>query len=70
MPALLTLLAAPLAWRVYEGIRASYDQAYALMPVMATNIKVHLVTGVVLFLAYVAVIAVDGLAPDVSLYLG
>ena len=28
------------------------------MPVMATNIKVHLVTGVVLFLAYVAVIAV------------
>ena len=70
VPALLTLLAAPLAWRVYEGIRASYDQAYALMPVMATNIRVHLVTGIVLFLAYVAVIAVGGLAPGVSLYIG
>jgi 1,4-dihydroxy-2-naphthoate octaprenyltransferase len=70
VPALLVLLAAPLAWRVYVGIRASYDQAYALMPVMATNIKVHLVTGVVLFLTYVAVIALDRIAPDLSLYLG
>jgi 1,4-dihydroxy-2-naphthoate polyprenyltransferase len=69
VPALLTLLAAPLAFRVYEGIRASYGQAYALMPVMATNIKVHLVAGAVLFLAYVAVIAAGTLAPDVSLYL-
>ena len=70
LPALLVLAAAPLAWRVYLGIGAAYDQAYALMPVMATNIRVHLVTGVVLFLAYVAVIALEGIAPDVSLYLG
>jgi 1,4-dihydroxy-2-naphthoate polyprenyltransferase len=70
VPALLVLLAVPLAWRVFVGIQASYDQAYALMPVMATNIRLHLVTGVVLFLAYVAVIAVGALAPDVDLFLG
>ena len=40
------------------------------MPVMATNIKVHLVAGVVLFLTYVAVIALERIAPEVSLYLG
>jgi 1,4-dihydroxy-2-naphthoate octaprenyltransferase len=70
VPALLVLLAVPLAWRVYLGVRAAYDQAYALMPVMATNIKLHLVAGVVLFLAYVAVIALERIAPDLSLYLG
>lgn len=70
VPALLVLLAAPLAWRVFVGIQAAYDQAYALMPVMATNIRVHLITGVVLFLAYVAVIAVGTIAPDVDLFLG
>jgi 1,4-dihydroxy-2-naphthoate octaprenyltransferase len=70
VPALLVLVAAPLAWRVYEGIQAAYDQAYALMPVMATNIRVHLVCGVVLFLTYLAVIALERLAPEVSLYLG
>jgi 1,4-dihydroxy-2-naphthoate octaprenyltransferase len=70
VPALLVLVAVPLAWRVYVGIRAAYDQAYALMPVMATNIRVHLVCGVVLFLAYLAVIAVGRIAPEVSLYLG
>ena len=67
--ALLALVAAPLAWRVFVGMRAAYDQPYALMPVMATNIRVHLVTGVLLLLAYVLVIAVDWLAPEVSLYL-
>jgi 1,4-dihydroxy-2-naphthoate octaprenyltransferase len=70
LPALLALLAVPLAWRVYVGIRASYDQAYALMPVMAANIRVHLVCGVVLLLAYLAVIAVGRVAPEVSLYFG
>ncbi|CAN5472587.1 hypothetical protein BH24CHL9_BH24CHL9_01130 [soil metagenome] len=70
VPALLVLLAAPLAWRVFVGIQAAYDQAYALMPVMATNIRVHLITGVVLFLAYVAVIAVGTIAPDIDLFLG
>ena len=70
VPALLVLVAAPLAWRVYRGIQVAYDQAYALMPVMATNIRVHLVSGIVLFLAYLAVIALGQVAPGVSLYLG
>ena len=70
LPALLVLGAAPLAVRVHRGISAHYDEAYALMPVMATNIKLHLVTGVVLFAAYLVVIAVGTVAPNVSLYLG
>ena len=70
LPAILVLLAAPLAWRVLAGIQEAYEQAYALMPVMAANIRLHLVTGIVLFLAYAAVIVVGTLAPEVDLFLG
>jgi 1,4-dihydroxy-2-naphthoate octaprenyltransferase len=35
---LLALLAAPLVWQVYGGIRRFYGQPYALMSVMGTNI--------------------------------
>jgi 1,4-dihydroxy-2-naphthoate polyprenyltransferase len=69
LPSLLALLAAPLAVRVHQGLRAWYEDAYALMPVMATNIRLHLVTGVVLFAAYLVVIALGTVAPDLDLYL-
>jgi 1,4-dihydroxy-2-naphthoate octaprenyltransferase len=51
-PTLLALLAAPLVWRVYRGIRQFYSQPYALMPVMATNIKVHAYVGTLLLVGY------------------
>lgn len=55
---LLALLAAPLVWRVYGGIRQFYTQPYALMPVMGVNIKVHLYVGLLLLAGYgVAIIA-------------
>ncbi|MEX0710680.1 MAG: prenyltransferase [Chloroflexota bacterium] len=55
---LLALLAAPLVWRVYGGIRQFYAQPYALMPVMGVNIKVHLYVGLLLLAGYgVAIIA-------------
>jgi 1,4-dihydroxy-2-naphthoate octaprenyltransferase len=55
---LLALLAAPLVWRVYRGIRQFYTQPYALMPIMGTNIKVHAYVGLLLLAGYaVAIVA-------------
>jgi 1,4-dihydroxy-2-naphthoate polyprenyltransferase len=50
--ALLALLAAPLVWQVYGGIRRFYGQPYALMSVMSTNIKLHLYAGLLLLAGY------------------
>jgi 1,4-dihydroxy-2-naphthoate octaprenyltransferase len=56
--ALLALLPLPLAWRVYRGMRQFYEQPYALMPVMATHIKLHAYVGILLLLGYaVAIVA-------------
>ena len=55
---LLALLAAPLAWRVYTGLRQFYSQPYALMPIMGTNIKLHAYVGLLLLAGYgVAILA-------------
>jgi 1,4-dihydroxy-2-naphthoate octaprenyltransferase len=69
LPALLALLAVPLALRVHRGLETYYDQPYGLMAVMATNIKLHLVVGVTLLGAYLAVVLVQLLAPGRSLFL-
>ncbi len=69
LPALLALLAIPLALRVHRGLETYYDQPYGLMAVMATNIKLHLVVGVTLLGAYLAVVLVQLLAPGRSLFL-
>jgi 1,4-dihydroxy-2-naphthoate octaprenyltransferase len=50
--ALVALLPAPLAWQVYGGLRRFYTQPYALMPVMATNIKLHAYVGILLLVGY------------------
>jgi len=69
LPALLALLAVPLALRVHRGLETYYDQPYGLMAVMATNIKLPLVVGVTLLGAYLAVVLVQSLAPGRSLFL-
>ena len=56
LPALLALLAAPLVWQVYGGIRRFYGQPYALMAVMSTNIKLHLYVGLLLLAGYAVAI--------------
>jgi 1,4-dihydroxy-2-naphthoate octaprenyltransferase len=56
IPTLVALAALPLALRVYRGIGQT-SNAYGLMSVMATNIKLHLVAGGLLLVAYTAVIA-------------
>ena len=58
-PALIAVLAAPLAVPVYRTLKEFYDQPYALMPAMARNIQLHLATGVLLILGYVVAIVAD-----------
>lgn len=50
---LAALVTAPMARSVYRGLCASYDQPYALMPAMQTNIGLHLFTGLLLVAGYV-----------------
>ena len=69
IPALLALVAVPLARRVYGGLDRMYDSPYGLMSVMAVNIRLHLIVGAVLLLAYVAVIVVSAIAPGTPLFL-
>ncbi|MGZ4801054.1 MAG: UbiA family prenyltransferase [Acidimicrobiia bacterium] len=49
---LIALLPVPLALKVVRGLRASYGAPYALMPVMQTNIGLHLFTGLLLVVGY------------------
>jgi 1,4-dihydroxy-2-naphthoate octaprenyltransferase len=49
----LALVTAPMAWRVHAGLRSFYGSPYALMPVMQTNIALHLCTGLLLVAGYV-----------------
>jgi 1,4-dihydroxy-2-naphthoate octaprenyltransferase len=53
---LVALVAAPLVWQVYRGLERFYTQPYALMPVMSTNIKLHLYVGLLLLAGYAATI--------------
>jgi 1,4-dihydroxy-2-naphthoate octaprenyltransferase len=67
--ALLALLAIPLALRVSNGLEPNYDNPYGLMAIMGVNIQVHLVAGVALVVAYVAVLVIHAVAPGVPLFL-
>ena len=67
--ALLALLTIPLAQRVHAGLKPNYDNPYGLMAVMAENIRLHLLVGVLLLAAYAIVLLVGALAPAVPLFL-
>ena len=69
IPTLLALLTIPLAYRVHAGLRPNYDNPYGLMAVMAVNIQVHLFAGVLLLTAYLIVLVVGALAPDLPLFI-
>lgn len=68
--ALLVLVTIPLAKRVHDGLRPNYDNPYGLMAVMAANIQLHLVVGLLLLAAYLVVLVVQAFAPGVPLFLG
>jgi 1,4-dihydroxy-2-naphthoate polyprenyltransferase len=69
IPTLLALLTIPLAYRVHKGLRPNYDNPYGLMAVMAVNIQVHLLAGILLFAAYAIVLVVGAFAPSVPLFI-
>jgi len=50
---LIAVLPAPLVLKVRRGLRAHYDQPYALMSYMQDNIVLHLATGTLLVVGYV-----------------
>ena len=51
------LLAVPLARRVHGGLVLFYDNPYALMASMGTNIQLHMAVGVLLVAGYLVAIA-------------
>ena len=66
---LLALLTIPLALRVSDGLEPNYDNPYGLMAIMGVNIQLHLVAGVALVGAYLAVLVIQAVAPGVPLFL-
>ena len=64
LPSVIALAASPLALAVYRGLREHYEDPYGLMPVMANNIKLHLFTGLLLFLGYLVATVATHLLSD------
>jgi 1,4-dihydroxy-2-naphthoate polyprenyltransferase len=56
IPALLVVLAAPLVLTIHRGLVRFYDQPFAMMDAMAVNIRLHLVVGLLLLVAYLVVL--------------
>jgi 1,4-dihydroxy-2-naphthoate octaprenyltransferase len=69
-PAILGLAAIPLALQVVKGLRAYYDEPYALMGIMGKNIQLHAGTGMLLFVGYVIAIIADRNLDSVPAWLG
>ncbi len=55
-PAILALLAAPLATQVYRGLQDHYESPYQLMPFMGKGVQLHLAAGLLLLVGYVIAI--------------
>jgi 1,4-dihydroxy-2-naphthoate octaprenyltransferase len=68
-PAIIALATIPLAAKVVRGLRDSYDNPYGLMPAMATNIQLHLFTGLLLFAGYLAASVADRVMDSVPVFL-
>ena len=68
LPALAILLTIPFARQVHAGLRPNYDNPYALMAVMATNIKLHAAAGALLLGAYAVVLLAHAIAPTLPVY--
>jgi 1,4-dihydroxy-2-naphthoate octaprenyltransferase len=63
-PAIIAVAGLPLAFPVIRALRDSYENPYALMPAMAKNIQLHLVTGLLLVVGYVISIVVEAAFDD------
>jgi 1,4-dihydroxy-2-naphthoate octaprenyltransferase len=70
IPTLLMLLTIPLALQVSRGLEPNYDNPYGLMAIMGVNVQLHLRAGLLLLAAYVVVLIVGAVAPEVPLFIG
>ena len=70
VPALVALLALPLARRVRAGLEPNYDNPYGLMAYLGVNVKLHLYAGLLLLAAYLVVLVAGAVAPGVPLFVG
>lgn len=68
-PALVALLALPIAFSVDRGLREQYESPYGLMPYMAKNIQLHLFTGLLLIAGYVIAIIASNVSSDPPAFL-
>jgi 1,4-dihydroxy-2-naphthoate octaprenyltransferase len=59
-PTVLALLALPLVFQIYRGIRSEYNSPYTLMATMGKNVQLHMVVGVLLFAGYIVAIIAGG----------
>ena len=70
VPTIIALATIPIAIRVTQALRRDYDDPYALMfSAMGKNIQLHLFTGMLLILGYVAAVAADRLLDTVPPFL-
>jgi 1,4-dihydroxy-2-naphthoate octaprenyltransferase len=58
-PTLLAVLALPLVFQIYRGIREHYSSPYELMATMGTNVQLHALFGVLLLVGYAIAIVAD-----------
>jgi 1,4-dihydroxy-2-naphthoate octaprenyltransferase len=69
-PTVIALATIPMAIKVSRALRRDYEDPYALMfSAMGTNIKLHLYTGMLLFLGYLVAIGADRLMDQVPVIL-
>jgi 1,4-dihydroxy-2-naphthoate octaprenyltransferase len=61
LPTLLALLALPLVFEIYRGIRAHYTSPYEIMASLGRNVQLHAAFGLLLLVGYGVAIAADRL---------
>ena len=68
-PTVIALATIPVAAKVARGVRQNYESPYGLMPTMAANIKLHALTGLLLFAGYLVVIVAGHLMSHPPVFL-
>ena len=68
-PTIIALATIPLALECARQLGKYYDQPYALMPAMQTNIRLHLFTGLLLLGGYLVAIIAGALMEDPPFFL-
>ena len=66
---MIALVTIPMALKVLRGMRAAYEDPYALMPTMGVGVNLHVFTGLLLFVGYVIAIVASHLMASPPVFL-